>query len=88
MSNRMTNLTGCNKGALVHRKRRMSVPPLAHLSNTQSPSKLSKHLELLLLLHEHPYSLWIHQTDALKGRNGDGGGRASGGGGGFGVSPL
>ena len=71
----MTNLTARNKGALVHRKRRMSVPPLEpSFKHTLSPPKQSKLLRLLLLLPEDPNSLRTHQIDAVKGRNGGGGG--------------
>lgn len=53
----------------------MSVPPPAHLSNNiPSPPKQSKLPGLRLLLPEHPNSLWTHQIDALKGRNGGTGG--------------
>lgn len=35
---RMTNVAACNKGAWVHRKKRMSVPLLSHLSNAHTES--------------------------------------------------
>lgn len=79
-SHRMTNMTACNKGALVHGKKKEDVRPATRPSFKQSPSKLSKAPQLLLLLRERPNSLWIHQTDAVKGRNGVGGGRARGAG--------
>lgn len=80
----MTNPIACNKGALVHRKRRMSVPPLAHLSNTYRVL-LNKLLGLLLLFCNDPNSPRTHQIDAVKGRNGGGVGVGGGGGGDHGV---